>query len=249
GAGAGPRAAQPRAARRPRGTRFPLARRDRQPAGGLRPHRQQPAVPRPWPHRAPGHRPGLHRRGRRRAGAGWHPVAGGQPPPAIRAGAGRALRRDRRDCRARRLQGGARAQGRAMKLVRLIANLGYGSRREVARMFREGRITNAAGEVLYADDRVGHGDVRIDGEPLDLPQGQLLMLHKPVGHTCSTRDPGRLVYDLLPPRFRLRRPALSTVGRLDRDTSGLLLLTDDGALLHRIILPRSNVPKTYEAEL
>ena len=136
-----------------------------------------------------------------------------------------------------------------MKLVRLIANLGYGSRKEVARMFREGRITSAAGEVLYADDRVGHDDVRIDREPLDPPQGQLLMLHKPVGHTCSTRDPGRVVYDLLPPRFRLRRPALSTVGRLDRDTSGLLLLTDDGALLHRIISPKSNVPKTYEADL
>src|SRR5690606_12591653 len=192
---------------------------------------------------------GLHRRGRRRAGAGWHPVAGGEPPPAIRAGAGRALRRDRGGCRARRLQGGACVQDRAMKLVRLIANLGYGSRKEVARMFREGRITNAAGEVLYADDRVGHDDVRIDREPLDPPQGQLLMLHKPVGHTCSTRDPGRVVYDLLPPRFRLRRPALSTVGRLDRDTSGLLLLTDDGALLHRITSPKSNVPKTYEATL
>src|SRR5690554_517763 len=136
-----------------------------------------------------------------------------------------------------------------MKLVRLIANLGYGSRREVALMFRQGRITDAAGQVLYADDKVGHADVRVDGEPLDPPQGLLLMLHKPVGHTCSTKDPGRVVYDLLPPRFRLRKPLLSTVGRLDRDTSGLLLLTDDGALLHRIISPKSRVPKTYEATL
>lgn len=136
-----------------------------------------------------------------------------------------------------------------MKLVRLIANLGYGSRREVARMFREGRITDAGGEVLYADDRVEHADVRIDGEPLDLAQGQLLMLHKPVGYTCSARDVGALVYDLLPDRFRLRKPLMSTVGRLDRDTSGLLLLTDDGALLHRIISPRAQIPKTYEAIL
>ncbi|HIY72030.1 MAG TPA: 16S rRNA pseudouridine(516) synthase, partial [Candidatus Luteimonas excrementigallinarum] len=70
-----------------------------------------------------------------------------------------------------------------MKLVRLIANLGYGSRKDVARMFREGLITDAAGEVLYADDRVEHAQVRIDGEPLDLAQGQLLMLHKPAGYT------------------------------------------------------------------
>jgi len=136
-----------------------------------------------------------------------------------------------------------------MKLVRLIANLGYGSRRDVALMFRQGRITDPAGEVLYADDKVGHAQVRIDGEPLDPPQGLLLMLHKPAGYTCSTRDPGRIVYDLLPPRFRLRKPLLSTVGRLDRDTSGLLLLTDDGALLHRITSPKTQVPKTYEATL
>jgi 16S rRNA pseudouridine516 synthase len=137
----------------------------------------------------------------------------------------------------------------AVKLVKLIANLGYGSRKEVARLFREGRITDAAGDVLYADDRVAHAEVRVDGEPLDPPQGLVLLLHKPVGYTCSTRDPGRIVYDLLPPRFRLRAPLLSTVGRLDRDTSGALLLTDDGALLHRIVSPKSALAKAYEATL
>lgn len=136
-----------------------------------------------------------------------------------------------------------------MKLVKHIANLGYGSRRDVQWLFREGRITNAAGEVLYADDPLDHDDVRIDGEPLDPPPGLLLVLHKPTGYTCSTKDPGRVVFDLLPPRYRLRSPALSTVGRLDRDTSGLLLLTDDGQLLHRIIAPRSNLPKVYVATL
>src|SRR5690606_16423150 len=67
--------------------------------------------------------------------------------------------------------------------------------------------------------------------------------------TCSTKDRGRVVYDLLPPRYRLRSPVLSTVGRLDRDTSGLLLLTDDGQLLHRIIAPKSKLPKVYLATL
>ncbi len=136
-----------------------------------------------------------------------------------------------------------------MKLLRRIANLGYGSRREVQAMFREGRVTDADGEVLYADDRTAHADVRLDGEPLDPAPGMVLMLHKPLGCTCSTKDAGRLVHDLLPPRFRRRDPVLSTVGRLDRDTSGLLLLTDDGQLLHRIIAPKSNLAKIYEATL
>lgn len=136
-----------------------------------------------------------------------------------------------------------------MKLVKLLANLGYGSRKQVTWMFREGRVTDAAGDVLYADDQVGHDDVRVDGEPLDPPQGLTLMLHKPAGYTCSNKDIGRLVYDLLPPRFRMRSPALSSVGRLDRETSGLLLFTDDGQLLHRIISPKAALPKVYEATL
>ncbi len=136
-----------------------------------------------------------------------------------------------------------------MKIVKLIANLGYGSRREVARMFREGLITAPDGDVLYADDKVEHAQIRIDGEPLDPPAGIVLMLHKPTGVTCATKDAGRIVYDLLPPRYRLRDPLLSSVGRLDRETSGLLLFTDDGALLHRIISPRSRIAKVYEATL
>jgi 16S rRNA pseudouridine516 synthase len=136
-----------------------------------------------------------------------------------------------------------------MTLVRLLANLGYGSRKDVTAMFRAGRITDAAGEVLYADDRVAHDAICVDSEPLDPPAGLALMLHKPVGYTCSTKDPGRIVYDLLPPRFRLRSPLMSTVGRLDRDTSGLLLMTDDGSLLHRIVSPKAALGKIYEVTL
>jgi 16S rRNA pseudouridine516 synthase len=136
-----------------------------------------------------------------------------------------------------------------MKLVKLIANLGYGSRKEVTAMFRSGRITDANGEVLYADDQIEHDQIRIDDEPPDPPAGVLLMLHKPVGYTCSTKDHGELIYELLPPRFRLRSPIVASVGRLDRDTSGLLLLTDDGVLLHRISSPRHKLPKIYEVTL
>lgn len=136
-----------------------------------------------------------------------------------------------------------------MKLIKLIANLGYGSRKDVARMFRAGRITDADGGVVYADDVIEHAAIRVDDEPLDPPAGLVLMLHKPLGVTCSRKDPGRVVYDLLPARYGVRTPALSSVGRLDRDTTGLLLFTDDGALLHRIISPRAQVAKTYEVML
>jgi 16S rRNA pseudouridine516 synthase len=136
-----------------------------------------------------------------------------------------------------------------MKLVKLIANLGYGSRKDVTQLFRSGRITDAEGEVLYADDVVPYETIRIDDEPLDPPPGMVLMMNKPLGITCSRKDPGRVVYELLPPRYTVRSPVLSSVGRLDRDTTGLLLFTDDGALLHRIIAPKAQVAKVYEATL
>lgn len=136
-----------------------------------------------------------------------------------------------------------------MKLLRVIANLGYGSRRDVAAWFDAGRITDVDGKPLEPSARCDPAQVRIDGEPLDPAPGLVVALHKPVGYTCSTRDPGRLIYDLLPRRYRYRDPLLSPVGRLDRDTSGLLLLTDDGALLHRIISPKARIAKRYVATL
>lgn len=136
-----------------------------------------------------------------------------------------------------------------MKLIRRLANLGYGSRKQVDALLRDGRVTDAEGRPLGAEAQPEHEAIRVDGRPLDPPPGAVLMLHKPAGYTCSTSDPGRVVYELLPPRFRLRNPVIAPVGRLDRDTTGLLLLTDDGPLLHRIISPKSRIPKIYEAEL
>ena len=136
-----------------------------------------------------------------------------------------------------------------MKLLKLIANLGYGSRKEVAALLEEGLVTSLDGEPLVADSRIDHAQVLVDGEPLDPAPGMVLMLNKPTGFTCSTTDPGEVVYDLLPPRFRWRKPLVASIGRLDRDTSGLLLMTDDGALTHRVTSPRSHLPKVYEATL
>jgi len=133
-----------------------------------------------------------------------------------------------------------------MRLDRLIANLGYGSRREVQGWCREGYITDRAGTPLRHDANVEPANVLFDGDELDPVAPLTLMLHKPSGYTCSAKDTGRLVYELLPERYRFRDPVLSSVGRLDRETSGLLLFTDDGALLHRIISPKQHVPKVYE---
>ena len=136
-----------------------------------------------------------------------------------------------------------------MKLVKLLANLGYGSRSEVGRHLRKGHVTDVNGRVLGEKDFPPHADIRFKDEPLDPLAPLTLMFHKPDGYTCSTDDPGDTIYDLLPPRFALRNPVLSPVGRLDKDTTGLLLMTDDGQLLHRLISPKHHVPKTYRVTL
>lgn len=136
------------------------------------------------------------------------------------------------------------------RIDRLLGGLGYGSRREIGQMaaagwlVRDGVALRDAGErIVLEPDLPSRFTVR--GEPLDPLPGMALMLHKPLGVTCSRKEAGALVYDLLPQRWLARDPAISTVGRLDKDTSGLLLLTDDGALLHRIISPKAHVAKRY----
>ncbi len=136
-----------------------------------------------------------------------------------------------------------------MKLVKLLANLGYGSRKEVQRLIRAGAVTDDTGRVLGENDLPPHASIRIRGEPLDAPAPLVIMLHKPDGYTCSSDDPGSTIYDLLPPRFALRNPGLNPIGRLDKDTTGLLLMTDDGKLLHKIIHPKSNCLKVYQVQL
>ncbi|MEE1656041.1 pseudouridine synthase [Microvirga sp. CF3062] len=141
-----------------------------------------------------------------------------------------------------------------LRLDRLLANLGYGSRREVQQLVWAGLVT-LDGEVIEdSDQRIAvtrdlSERMRVQGKPLDPPPGLILMLHKPLGVTCSHKEAGPLVYSLLPDRWRRRDPALSTVGRLDKETSGLLLMTDDGNLLHRIISPRANISKRYHVTL
>ncbi len=136
-----------------------------------------------------------------------------------------------------------------MNLLRYISNLGYGSRKEVQRLIRQGAITDDQGYPLKESDRLEHHRIRVHGEELDPPSPLTLILNKPDGYTCSMDDPGSIIYDLLPERFAHRKPQLNPVGRLDKDTTGLLLMTDDGQLLHKVIHPKSGCRKIYHATL
>lgn len=136
-----------------------------------------------------------------------------------------------------------------MKLIKLLANLGYGSRKEVQRYLKSGWVTDDQGNVLNENASLPHEAIRYRGESLDPVSPLTLLLNKPDGYTCSKEDPEATVYDLLPARFEHRNPVLSPVGRLDKDTTGLLLMTDDGPLLHRIIHPKSKLGKVYHVVL
>jgi len=140
------------------------------------------------------------------------------------------------------------------RLDRLLANLGYGSRREVTDLVGRRQVVldgvvlrDAGARIPVGPDLPGR--LTVAGQPLDPPAPLTLVMHKPLDVVCSHREAGRSVYELLPQRWRARIPALSTIGRLDKDTSGLLLITDDGPFLHRVISPRSHVAKRYVATL
>jgi 16S rRNA pseudouridine516 synthase len=132
--------------------------------------------------------------------------------------------------------------------------MGYGSRNEMARLAKAGAITLDRSRIVDVTRRIPvtpdlPDRMKIAGEALDPLAGMVILLNKPLGMTCSHKETGRLVYDVLPARWRRRDPVLSTIGRLDKETSGLLLLTDNGDLLHRVISPKRHVKKTYRAKL
>jgi|SRR6478736_4599823 len=136
------------------------------------------------------------------------------------------------------------------RLDQLLANLGYCSRREAREWIRSGRVTIAGKVEKDFGAKANPADVRLDGEPLDHPDGLLLLVHKPLGLVCSHDErEGPNVYSVLPPRWRERNPQVTSIGRLDKDTSGLILLTDQSELVHRLTSPKHKVPKVYRATL
>lgn len=132
------------------------------------------------------------------------------------------------------------------RIDKLIASTGRWSRREVKTLVREGRVL-ADGRVVRSAEEKADGDtvrITVDGEAVLCRRFTYVMLNKPAGLVSATEDPRmETVLDLLPPDYRRR--GLFPVGRLDRDTEGLLLLTNDGALAHELLSPKKHVDKVY----
>lgn len=138
----------------------------------------------------------------------------------------------------------------AQRLDKLLASTGRWSRREAKGLVRAGRVLVDGVPAKEAEEKADPARSRIlvDGSPLDWREFTYIMLHKPAGLLSATEDKSQpTVLDLLSPE--LRRKNLFPVGRLDKDTEGLLLLTDDGALAHRLLAPKNHVDKVYYAQL
>mgnify|MGYP000002494161 FL=1 len=137
-----------------------------------------------------------------------------------------------------------------MRLDKYLAGMGIATRKELRQIIRSGRVTVNGVTAAAPDMRIDADacTVALDGEALRYSQFHYYMLYKPCGVVTATED-GRqgTVMDLVTPE--MRRMGLFPVGRLDKDTSGLLLLTDDGDFAHRVISPKSDVEKLYLARV
>ncbi len=131
------------------------------------------------------------------------------------------------------------------RLDKILSSSGLCTRREARVLVREKRITVNGKEASSPDMKINEEDnILLDGEKIERMHSVTAVMNKSEGFVTSTDDPGsRTVMELLPERFR--RLGLYPVGRLDKDTTGLLLFTNDGDLAHRLISPRRNVEKEY----
>ena len=135
------------------------------------------------------------------------------------------------------------------RLDKLLSEAGVASRKDLKSIIRAGRVTVDGQVVKSPDVKVDEktADVCVDGVPVGKQRMILLMLHKPAGYVTSTEDPrDRTVMELIPQAYRYLDP--KPVGRLDKDTEGLLLFTNDGQLAHKLLSPRHRVWKLYYAE-
>jgi 16S rRNA pseudouridine516 synthase len=134
------------------------------------------------------------------------------------------------------------------RIDQTLSRLGYASRSNASSWTRQGRISTRDGLVLKKSDaRHDPADMLVDGVPVDFPAGLFILLHKPLGLVCSHESgEGPSIYDLLPERWMQRNPSPASIGRLDKDTTGLILITDDGAFNHRLTSPKHHIPKVYE---
>lgn len=136
------------------------------------------------------------------------------------------------------------------RLDKIIASTGRWSRREARDLIRQGRVLVDGTPARSAEEKTDpeSSEITVNGQALDYRRYTWIMLNKPAGYLSATEDGrGQTVLDLLP--RDLRRRGLFPVGRLDRDTEGLLLLTNEGGLAHDLLSPRRHVDKVYYARV
>ena len=137
-----------------------------------------------------------------------------------------------------------------MRLDKLLGDMGVASRSELRQIIKSGRVTVDGLAVTAPEKRIDSGRARIclDGQTLEYRKFRYFMMDKPTGVLSATEDSRQeTLLDLLPPE--LKRLGLFPVGRLDKDTSGLILLTNDGDFAHRVISPKSGIWKLYRAKV
>ena len=136
------------------------------------------------------------------------------------------------------------------RVDKILSHMGVATRSEIKKLVKYGRVT-VDGKVIKDSGMQVNPDtnlIEVDGERILYREFIYIMLHKPAGVVSATEDTkDKTVIDLLPAEYRALEPF--PVGRLDKDTEGLLLLTNDGALSHELLSPRKHVPKTYEAKV
>ncbi len=137
-----------------------------------------------------------------------------------------------------------------IRLDKLLSNEGIASRKELRAIIKAGRVTVNGNAVCNPETKVESGSdiIRFDGRILKYSEYHYYMMDKPCGILTATEDKEqKTVLDLLPPE--VRRMGVFPIGRLDKDTSGLLLITNNGEFAHRVISPKSNIEKLYFAKV
>ncbi|NLK44137.1 MAG: rRNA pseudouridine synthase [Tissierellia bacterium] len=136
------------------------------------------------------------------------------------------------------------------RLDKILANMGYGSRKDVKRLIKDGRVKVNDNIVFNSDFKVNPYDdhILLDNDKINYRKYIYLMMNKPKGVVSSTDDPNsNTVIDMLDDKYLVYKPF--PVGRLDKDTEGLLLISNDGKLAHELLSPKKRVNKKYYAEV
>jgi 16S rRNA pseudouridine516 synthase len=129
-----------------------------------------------------------------------------------------------------------------------LSKLGYCTRSEARKFLKMVHLTVAEKRIFDPSIKAYHDDIKIDEEALD-PEKLIILMNKAPDVICSHNDAGVLIYSAFPDRWNRRNPKISTIGRLDVDTTGAILITDDGDLNHKLTSPKSDISKVYEVTL